>query len=37
MDHYLPTATWLWLLIPMPLTVLLSLITFWTGRRRHRP
>jgi hypothetical protein len=28
MEHSLTAATWLWLLVPMPLCVLLSIITY---------
>jgi hypothetical protein len=30
----LPAATWFWLVVPMCLTVLLSVVTFFTERRR---
>jgi hypothetical protein len=32
-EYTLTTATWFWLLIPMPLLVVLSIITFFTERR----
>ncbi|MQM36146.1 hypothetical protein KBTX_00127 [wastewater metagenome] len=33
MEDALTTATWFWLLVPMPLCVALSVIT-WLGARR---
>lgn len=33
MDYALTGATWFWLLIPMPLLVVLSIITYYTERR----
>jgi len=32
METSLTAATWLWLLVPMPLCVLLSLITYFMDR-----
>lgn len=32
MEYGLTTATWLWLAIPMPLLVILSIITYKTDR-----
>jgi len=32
MDASLTTATWFWLLVPMPLCVLLSVITYLLGK-----
>jgi hypothetical protein len=33
MDHAITGATWLLFLVPMPLLIVLSLITFFTERR----
>ena len=35
-DPTLTAATWFWLLVPMPLVVLASLVSFFRARRRHR-
>ena len=32
MEHSLTAVTWFWLLVPMPLCVLLSLVTYFTER-----
>lgn len=32
----LDAATWFWLLVPMSLTVVLSVVTFFTERREKR-
>lgn len=34
--HSLDAATWFWLLAPMCLVVLLSVLTFFAERRRDR-
>jgi len=36
MEVSLTGATWFWLLVPMPLVVVLSVITFFTERRDGR-
>lgn len=33
MEESLTAATWFWLLVPMPLCVVLSVITWFTERR----
>ncbi len=33
MEHTLTAATWFWLLVPMPLLIILSVITYFTERR----
>ncbi|SDX97130.1 hypothetical protein SAMN05421736_10140 [Evansella caseinilytica] len=33
MEHALTAATWFWLFVPMPLLIVLSLITFFTEGR----
>lgn len=34
MEVSITTATWLWMLIPMPLLILLSIITYFTEKER---
>jgi uncharacterized protein (DUF983 family) len=34
MDFSITTATWLWLMIPMPLLIVLSVITYFTEKER---
>ena len=33
MEHSLTAATWFWLLVPMPLCVLLAVITYFRERK----
>jgi hypothetical protein len=33
MEHTLSTATWFWLVVPMSVVVILSIITFFTEQR----
>ncbi len=33
MEHTLSTATWFWLVVPMTIVVILSIITFFTEQR----
>ncbi|SDI41662.1 hypothetical protein SAMN05216352_107186 [Alteribacillus bidgolensis] len=32
MEHALTGATWFWLLVPMPLLIILSIITYFTEK-----
>lgn len=32
MEHAISGATWFWLFVPMPLLILLSIITMFTGK-----
>ncbi|EQB36976.1 hypothetical protein M948_11145 [Virgibacillus sp. CM-4] len=34
MDYAIQGATWFWLFVPMPIVLLLSLITLFTERRK---
>ncbi|WP_428908444.1 hypothetical protein [Niallia sp. Krafla_26] len=36
MEFALTTATWAWLLIPMPLLILLSVITYFSERQSSK-
>jgi len=34
MEYAIPVLTWIWLLVPMPLVVVLSVVTWIAERRR---
>ena len=36
MEFTLTSATWAWLLIPMPLLILLSVITYFTESKKNQ-
>ncbi|WP_281292943.1 hypothetical protein [Bacillus marasmi] len=34
MEFSIPTATWLWILTPMPMLIILSIITYFKEKER---